>query len=245
MWTEIIDKLNSKLSELKAQGCPDPYFRGHSNSDWELLPSLARLQNHPSFHNNKELRLFLNFKSMGAKLIPHGVNSWEILFLMQHHGLPTRLLDWSTNFSMALYFALKNYKTGIDTCIWILNPYVLNETIGQGRIVKHIEDATGRDYLNFIEILKDGSCPGAMAISPSLGIERILSQNGNFTLHGNLTVPLEQFCPEALEKFVIKQNLVEAARKHLVLAGVNEFSAFPDLDGLSRYITEIEDLTRA
>jgi hypothetical protein len=240
MWIDVIDQVNCKLAELKSTGCPDPWFRGHSNYEWQLCPSLARLTSHSSFHDNKELRLYCDFKSMGAKLLPRGIHSWEVLFLMQHHGLPTRLLDWSENFSMALYFALKNNVAGRNVCVWLLNPYQLNEKIGQGRIVKHIEDATGKDYIKFVESCKVGSPPGAMAISPSLGIERIIAQKGNFTLHGNLAMPLEEFCPGAISKIVVPHDSIEDAKKYLSLSGINEFSAFPDLDGLSRYVLEFE-----
>jgi hypothetical protein len=241
-WNDILQQVRSKIEELDASGCPDPYFRGHSCSSWKLLPSLSRAQLLKGYHNNKELRLFLNFKSMGAKLIPRGLSSWEILFLMQHHGLPTRLLDWTTNFSMALFFAARHHKPKQEVCVWILNPYTLNEAIGQGSIIKHIEDATGSDYISFANTRKTSPLIGAMAISPGLDAERIISQRGNFTLHGNLNQPLEDFCPHALTKISIPENLLEDAKGYLRLSGINEFSAFPDLDGLARYLMQHEKL---
>ena len=63
-------------------------------------------------------------------------NDWEVLFFMQHYGIPTRLLDWSENPFVALYFALTSASYKIvskkreyeeDACIWVLDPIVWNQ----------------------------------------------------------------------------------------------------------------------
>ena len=69
-------------------------------------------------------------------------------------------------------------------------------------------------------------------------IDKALSKLGSFTLHGSLDLPLERFSPEALTKITIPYPLIQEASLYLRLACINEFSVFPDLDGLARYLME-------
>ncbi|NIA57527.1 FRG domain-containing protein [Massilia sp. TW-1] len=59
-------EVQAHLKALKADGCADPYFRGHASEDWLLLPSLSRESENPRFNPNKEKRLFSEFRMRGA-----------------------------------------------------------------------------------------------------------------------------------------------------------------------------------
>jgi len=105
-------------------------FRGHRNQQWPLLSALSRyLRNFrvdPGVWAAQEQRILRIFKRKAHHFLSAGPlpdDDFEWLALMQHYGLPTRLLDWTESVLVAAYFAVcdenhadKNGK------IWILNP---------------------------------------------------------------------------------------------------------------------------
>ncbi|MBL0341255.1 MAG: FRG domain-containing protein [Bacteroidetes bacterium] len=102
---------------------------GCSKSMYELIPSLFRngdrLKNHVEVEY-LENNLYYDFCAYGDGIIQNK-GEWDVLFNMQHHGIPTRLLDWSQSFGVALYFSIACSKDIQDPCIWILDPYYLND----------------------------------------------------------------------------------------------------------------------
>lgn len=235
-WTLFQDEINVRLDELAANGCPDPFFRGHGKSDWKLIPSLSRQIQNPCWHDNKEARLFHSFRDLGTHLMPPEISDWAVLFHMQHFGVPTRLLDWTTTFANALYFALKS-KAESPT-IWILNPYELNEAAGIGRNLSDLHRAYKMNYSEFLQLPMKPS--GVTAVVGDYTVERTRHQRGNFTVHGDVQLPLEAFSPLSVSKHVLPDDAVAEANEFLQLAGVNEFQVFPDLDGLARYVLHSE-----
>jgi hypothetical protein len=109
------------------------WYRGHSDIEWKLIPKVQR-----EFGGNDEEELFRieryytnNFQGRASTLNlpkPELNKKANWLTLMQHYGLPTRLLDWSRSPLIALYFAIsdKDYF-GEDACVWILDPSKLND----------------------------------------------------------------------------------------------------------------------
>ncbi|WP_411892057.1 FRG domain-containing protein, partial [Yoonia sp. SDW83-1] len=117
---DLLDALAGQVTEN------DPvWFRGHGDASWKLDCTLAR---NGGIEN--ELPLIRRFKQNALPLIAsRPADEWEWLFLMQHHGLPTRLLDWSESVLVSLYFAVNDEGSDheeADGCIWALLPQELN-----------------------------------------------------------------------------------------------------------------------
>lgn len=235
-WAEFMQQARDQLIELDAAGCNDPWFRGHSDQEWVLLPSLAREQSNSRFNYNTEKRLFWDFRMLGSHLIPSGGSHWTTLFYMQHHGLPTRLLDWTTSFATSLFFATKGQAA--SPTIWILNPYRLAQEFTGHPSISNLNVSFKMDY---DQVMECGISPNAaFSVTGDSSLGRIRSQGGMFTFHVNLTTPIEILCPPAVHKLVLDPRDMEDARSFLQMASVTDFSIFPDLDGLARYLCRKE-----
>jgi hypothetical protein len=112
------------------------WFRGVNNVDYPLVPRLYRSDSEVADLLALEGEMLAEFRSRSRPLLTSEMASdWEHLFVMQHYGVPTRLLDWSENALFALYFALsaaeqKGYPT--DAAVWILDPAVWNREVVPG-----------------------------------------------------------------------------------------------------------------
>lgn len=245
-WNKFVADIQRHLEELAGSGCDMPFFRGHSDCDWKLLCGLGRQSPAAFKKQNVESILYYDFLSLGGGLLGKHSDSWDVLFAMQHHGLPTRLLDWTTTFSAALYFALRPYlsvrnvpevKTLLrQPCVWILDPFELNRSAQRDpAIANPYVDLDGTYQENFIEESKDIGAR-VIAINPPQHTPRQSAQRSVFTLHADLFTPLNEVASGIARKFTVPVGAAQDAVSFLGLAGVNEFAIFPDLDGLARHL---------
>jgi FRG domain len=236
-WTRVLKKLDAIIARHQPH---DLLFRGQTNADWPLIPSAGRMRISPT----KENRLFNKFVYRGTHLFPSVESSWDVLFLMQHHGLPTRLLDWTETFAIAVYFALKDMKRGQDAAIWILDPYALNEKWYNHPVVCNVHDDFDFEYEKYFASARaeDNELfpTDVAAIFGSPKHTRMRSQRSYFTLHRDVRAPLDRIHPDVLDHIRISDSCFDDATRFIEHAGINEFAVFPDLDGLVRFINQEE-----
>lgn len=212
------------------------YYRGVSRSYYELVPSLGRSVDHTMYYD--ENRLLREFKSQALTYLDKSPsNNWEWLSLAQHHGLPTRLLDWTTNPLVALYFAvkdnidLKNEKEGYDGSSAIYFMIYKTPPIDIEDITNPIEYVCNKES----EIKGTGHA----LFWPSHTTPRIKAQSGVLTIQHDYKIP---FCyGSQLVKYIIPSHLRLEFRKILNCYGINDSSMFPSLDGLASHLKNIRE----
>ena len=210
------------------------FFRGQgAGGGYGLTPSLLRPAADRWYTPSDEHELFYEFQSRGGAILPPGLDSWDLLFLMRHHGAPTRLLDWSEGFAAALFFALREEDAERDLDLWLLDPYALNsaacgidDVLDVGTDLKH----------SYFEYFVDGRATPewahAVAIYPQRRSTRLSGQLATFTLHASCT-PLERTGLPGLTQLTLAASGRRDAERYLEMAGINDFSLYPDLDGLA------------
>ncbi len=202
---------------------PGALFRGVSNSDHKLVPSVGRhidryLSNGKTKEdllNHEEFSLDIFEKESSAYLNRALTSIWECMILAQHHGLPTRLLDWSHNPLVALYFAVKKIDEN-NAAIYVLPAGTLLDAMDTGHLSK-----------NPLKIDKD------LQFSPPHITPRAAAQESMFTIHKDPTLELN---PENLIKLTIPGKEKEKIRIILLRYGFQPKRLFPDLDGLASSI---------
>ena len=218
-----------------------PWFRGHHDVSWKLQPSVYRRR----FSSLSEDDVRHDFKQRAYPFLAGSArdpaDDWEWYFVMQHHGLPTRLLDWSESPFVALYFALREATARKSVCVWMLDPWWLNERVARfGNEILWSDDPRVAGYLPRPFAQGAAIPPAPIAIEPPYTSRRIAVQRGVFTLHGSAHKPLENRAElaERLTKFVIPRQCVMKTRAELRLAGMSETLVFPELPGLCRELLD-------
>lgn len=116
---DLLRALNARLTDDSIV-----WFRGQRDFSWQLIPRLGRLDSDSS----AEMAVIKRFKQNAVPHIPnHPATEWEWLFLMQHHRLMTRLLDWTESPLAALYFAVNEAtrNTGVRTQILMHEEFLI------------------------------------------------------------------------------------------------------------------------
>jgi len=203
------------------------------------VPSLFRTKLDPKVFDIKqvEMNLFIEFESYSPFFhgIDSSINSWVLLSEMRHHGLPTRLIDWTGTFAVALYFALRGDVSKTQPCIRILNPLTLNKKS------RNIGKILSIDYeYDYKKELLNPKIPfeNPIAIYPLKSHSRLLAQDGFFTIHGTNEKSLDEIYPGLIKSFDIPKSIIPDAKKFFQMAKINEFSLYPDLDGLCRHMMQ-------
>jgi hypothetical protein len=157
-------------------------------------------------------------------------------FLMQHHGLPTRLLDWSESALVALFFTVVAGPT-TDGRLFILVPMALNESqIGRRVLVAPQTNALGE----FLQASFHASPQPEkiVAVAPYFSHDRLARQRAGFTVHGT-AADLQQVAPKgAVRSIPVPATTKRDLKQQLAHLGVTRTSLFHDLDALAVELRE-------
>ncbi len=216
-----------RTKEDAAKNRADLLFRGQMR-DWALLPKIGRPEirlKNQSIAAGERL-VFDEFKRTSVPFQSRAVNDWDLLALAQHHGLPTRLLDWTYSALAALWFTVREPLPDRkqDGVVWVLA-------------------APLEDYRN----VDEGESPfdnsrRTRVLRPRQVSPRIVAQSGVFTVHKLLDkgfIPLNKNkdYTAKLTKIIVPARKFERIRKQLEMSGVHAALLLPDLDGLCEFLT--------
>lgn len=236
------------------------WYRGHARSEaFVLRPTLYR---HPENLDIKGL-LALETELMDAFMSHHLLHShrpgndpaekMHTLFYMQHYGVPTRLLDWTNNPMIALFFALSDARVDKATdkypepaAVWVLDPATWNKRALEGLRPAHgALNAADKNLDSYIpkspwsDAQIKGMYKEPVAITGGANTQRMLAQRGVFTMFGADTRRMDEiydksgFPEDCLVKIIIPIDKIEGMLDRLQSIGYTDSVAYPDLHGLA------------
>jgi len=232
---DLIDILKSDNIDYEG----DIWFRGHANINWKLLPGQLRIAGGKS-----ESSLLSRFKQSAAMLLDrHPKDDFDWMFLMQHYGAPTRLLDWTESALTALYFATSDAtQENEDGVLWQLKPTELNKLAGidvdgEKDFILCFDD----DELINYTISSLRSNPRTkltpLATIATRNNTRIQAQLGVFTIHHLDHRPIEEFCTlNETVAYKVPKKYKTVIRNELSLLGITKFTLFPELSSIGEML---------
>jgi hypothetical protein len=220
-------------------------FRGMPDARWDLTTSLCRLGGDTA---QLEGHLLRNFRKYAQRDAVPGDSVWNWLAVAQHHGLPTRLLDWTYSPYVALHFATRNLEYfDTDAIIWCVDYVQTNRLLPQ--VLKRVLEQEGANVftaemleqsvgtLQELDALAASEC--VVFLEPPSIDDRIVNQYALFSLMSNPTARLDYWLvdhPGLLRRIVVPAELKWEVRDKLDQANITERVLFPGLDGLSQWL---------
>ena len=233
-WNEDLGRFRSNLA-----------FRGLEDADHGLATTLTRLG---EGYDQLEAHLLRNFRKYAHRDAVPVDAEWDWLALAKHHGLPTRVLDWSYSPYVALHFTTAEHLAfDRDGVVWTID-YVRAHRELPPELRKVLDDEGGNVFTGemlaraaqgLAELDALSARPYLVFFEPPSLDDRIVNQYALFSLLSRATASLEGWLehrPELARRIVVPAELKWEIRDKLDQANVTERVLFPGLDGLSRWL---------
>ncbi|MNO36534.1 FRG domain protein [compost metagenome] len=261
---DTVEKYLQAVDQIYRKICPQDHpnscvlwFRGVKSTTYHLDPSIVR-----GLGTQSEIVYLSKFRSLAYPFLgdppyfPYSEDKthsyWGWLFLMQHYGVPTRLLDWSREALVALLFALGEptnpTEVTNDKAVWLLDPVTLNQAFRFYRYLKpgYIPNVVEPAFTaRFGPNAKSDSVKAAAAIGP-LNNPRIIKQAGTFTVFPitpkSVALDLLPDSPSYLYKIVINNSARVDMKQQFLHYGLTEHDLYPGIENVAADIRqEIEE----
>ncbi len=245
-WTELVDCLYEESYRREIGRNRSPYvFRGTSSTRYTLTTGLSRLGGDFARMENHLLR---NFRKYARRTAVEDDSVWNWLAVAQHHGLPTRLLDWTFSPHVAMHFATMNLESfDQDGTIWMVDfvrahellPEALRRMLeeeGSQVFTTEMLERSAASLREFGELSPDEFL---LFFEPPSLDDRIVNQFALFSLMSTATATLDGWLgehPELSRRVVVPAELKWEVRDKLDQANVTERVLFPGLDGLAAWL---------
>lgn len=248
-WVELNERLYAdSWQQLIGRHRSRFVFRGMSDQHDDLTTSLYRVAlGRPESIEPHLLRSFQKYARSGVQSVAVG-SVWNWLSLGQHHGLPTRLLDWTYSPLVALHFATADLtRYDRDGVIWCVDYAATNALLPDGLQAVLSRESTGLFTAEMLDEVAgslatfDGLSaePFAVFIEPPSFDDRIINQFALFCLMNGPRYRLDAWLadrPGLSDRLIIPRELKWEIRDKLDQANVSERVLFPGLDGLSGWL---------
>lgn len=221
------------ISYVEGHYCRDHLFRGLKKTSYQLIPKIGR-EDYVKMCSTKPAEKLYDLQDLEERTmsdfikmsVPYAdlrtISAWEQWTIGQHHGLPTRFLDWTENPLIAAYFATENAGAH-DVAVYVVDRRQFNT-----------ETSDSLDVFSFPE------GDDVVLHIPSYINPRIIAQKGVFTVHKDPTLPLDQTLINGelckIDQLIIPQSTVREFIKDLDWFGINRSFIYPGLDGLAHYL---------
>ena len=246
---EFIDRVTPVEPDLRTGRRRDTgIYRGASDARAPLLTSLDRLGAAPHAKADLEEHILRNFIRYSRPHLGTGpVDDWELLVSAQHHGVPTRLLDWTYSPLVAAFFATRPNEEKRDRAVWRLDWQAVHAAFAFPSLTLSTADLDallGKDgHFTPWRLFTRGreASPFACVVEPPSLDGRIAAQTAVFTLCSDKWSSFDEFLrlhdlAHTITKYVLPHAEIARLRDQLDLVGVDERRLFPDLDGVAAAI---------
>lgn len=247
---EFVDDLDKEIETftMAPAWSGNMLFRGQANSEWTLRSSLARELSGLAEHVDSasiEARATQHFVARArnhAVQLPETDDDWlEWWPIMQHYGVPTRLLDWTRSIHVAIYFAVRDFRNDSRDAAVYCVPF---EEVNRATVESGYDMYDRRFVFGLSE---DAGLPRIRFLTPSRLTDRMAAQQGMYSVCDSVTLDhdraIDKCLPEDARQH-FRRLIIPGTRKREIAnrlhhMNVNAGSLFPGMDGLGREVREL------